>query len=243
MTRLLDVVTKYAMVYVKDDVELRELAESCPALFARKVAGYMIPAVTKFNEPPEMIDFLLGTEDDPKFSDPLFADSMYITEEEKTEPFTVELGEEYKGYELCSCRIRGYDDLGLVYFIPLNVTYDDETGTVTIPASEENPIPAETILDFDFYTDGYFSETLSREVMDILGVCFQYVWQDRFNTDYLSMIPKVDDKSFAQQNRANKENADSLRLRDIEVKLSGMMRKFSQNQWYKQVVRGNGLIF
>ena len=59
-------------------------------------------------------------------------------------------------------------------------------------------------------------------------MCFQVVWQDRFNTDWLSMVSKIDDRSFTEQNRANKIRADTERLRELYAKLSSEMRRYEQ---------------
>lgn len=108
-------------------------------------------------------------------------------------------------------------------------TYNPTDGTVTFTASEENPIPKGTIFDMDFYTDGYFTETLSPEIMNILGMCFQVVWQTRFINDWLSNVSKVEDKSFYEQNRANKIKADDERFNLLKTTLAGAMRRFEQN--------------
>ena len=72
--------------------------------------------------------------------------------------------------------------------------------------------------------------------MNILGMCFQVVWQDRFNTDWLSMVTKIEDKSFYEQNRANKMKADTERLNQLRQKLYGEMRRYEQNLYQKQTV-------
>ena len=95
----------------------------------------------------------------------------------------------------------------------------------------------------DFYKDGYFTETLSPEIMNILGMCFQEVWQTRFNNDWLSNVSKVEDKSFNEQNRANKMKADTERLREIRTIRAEAMRRLEQNSAYRKMFPiGRGLI-
>lgn len=235
MTPILKVITEYCGQYV-DDIRLSELAVTDMPLYARRMYGYLRVAIPLFNLPMEMTDYLIGTANDPKLVEPSSDSAQYTIEEEKTSDFSFSLSEEYKGYELFSCRIRTVDNGGNVVLTPINATYDAETATVTIPASETSPIASGTILDMDFYTDGYFSNDLSMEIMGILGMCFQVVWQDRFNTDWLSMVSKVEDRSFYEQNRANKMNADSERLDLLRRKLAGEMRRYEQNQYRRQVI-------
>lgn len=236
MTPILQVLTQYCSVYV-DDMRLEELAEADQPLWARKMWGYLLPAISLFTVPTEIQDFLVGDTTKPKLVYPQYADTLYtVTDGEKTVDFTVELGEEYAGYEVCACRVMGKKN-GTTFYSPLTVvSYDSTTGNVMIAASKTNPVAEGSVIDFDFYTDGYFVNDLSTDVQNILGMCFQVVWQDRFNTDWLSNVSKVEDKSFFEQNRANKERADTERLEMLRRKLAGEMRLFEQNAYYRKVV-------
>ena len=114
--------------------------------------------------------------------------------------------------------------------VPTNIAkYDSENGTVTLSASIDNPVPKGTIFNMDFYTDGYFKEDLSVDIMRILGLCFQVIWQTRFNNDWLSNVSKVEDRSFSEQNRANKERSDDERLDRYKNALNTAMRTFERN--------------
>lgn len=239
MTPLLKVLTEYCETYV-DDIRLQELANTNPPLYARKMSQYFIPSIALFNLPSEMPDYLLGTRNNPKFFEPVYDNKRFTTSGDKTEPFEIDLGVEYVGYELFSAQILSLNGNNGVLFTPTNIcSYDNETGIITINASIENPVKDNTTFDFDFYTDGWFEEDLSPQIMSILGMCFQVVWQDRFNTDWLSNVAKVEDRSFTEQNRANKINADTERLNQLRKKLAGEMRRFEQNQYYKQIVPAN----
>lgn len=239
MTPLLKILTEYCATYV-DDIRLQELSTTNPALYARKMSQYLIPAIPLFNLPAEMPDYLLGDINNEKFFEPIYENKRFTTIGDKTEPFTIDLGYEAIGFELFSANILSLGKNGSVITTPVNICeYDMSTGIVKVNASVENPILDNTTFDFDFYTDGWFEEDLSPQIMNILGMCFQVVWQDRFNTDWLSNVSKVEDKSFFEQNRANKMNADTTRLNQLRQKLSGEMRRFEQNQYYKKTVVGN----
>ncbi len=242
MTPILKVITEYCAVYV-DDINLQTLAEEDTPLYARRIWGYFRPAINLFNLPAKMPLYLLGTPENPKLTEPIYGSTQYTVEEDKTADFTLKLGDSGKGYELFCCRIRTFDDFGNVIMLPTSVaSYDSETGIVTFTASAENPIPKGTIFDIDFYTDGYFAETLSPEIMNILGMCFQVVWQTRFMNDWLSNVSKVEDKSFYEQNRANKIKADNERFQLLQTNLAQAMRRFEQNLAQRKMFPFGGLI-
>lgn len=227
-TPILKVITQYCSIYV-DDIRLKKLQEEDPPLYARRVWGLFRPAIPLFNHPAEMPIYLLGTNEQPNIQEPVYDSTIQTVTETSTGDFTIELGEEFIGYELFCCRIRETDDFGNVVYLPTdNVSYDAETGIVTVAASEEFPVEEGTVYEMDFYTDGHFRYVLTSEMMMILGMCFQCVWQDRFNTDWLSIVPKIDDRSFTEQNRSNKERADTERLERLYAKLSSEMRRYEQ---------------
>lgn len=243
MTPILKVITEYCAVYV-DDINLQALAEEDMPLYARRMWGYFRPSIPLFNLPAEMPIYLMGTPENPKLTEPIYGSFQYITETDLTSDFVLPLDDSGKGYELFCCRIRAYDDFENVVMLPTSVaTYDSENGTVTFKATPDNPIPKGTIFDMDFYKDGYFTETLSPEIMNILGMCFQIVWQTRFMNDWLSNVSKVEDKSFYEQNRANKIKADNERLNVLKVNLAEAMRRLEQNLAHRKMFPiGRGLI-
>lgn len=234
MTPILKVITEYCSLYI-DDVRLSDLAVTDMPLFARRMWQYFKPAISLFNLPTEMPEYLVGTEANPKLIEPTFDSTLYTTTADYTNELEINLGEEYKGYELCACRVRTIDKAGNVILTPIPVEYNSETGIVSFSATPENPILKGTIFDFDFYTDGYFVETLSNDIMNILGMCFENIWLIRFKNDWLSIVTKVEDKSFFEQNRANKMNADRQTLIEARERLSGQMRRYEQNLYKKKV--------
>ncbi len=236
MTPVLQVLTEFCAQYV-DDINLSELTVTNPPLFARKMYNYLPASIAKFKLPPEMQEYLLGTEQNPKFIPPRYNEASEYFDEEATEIVFIDLGTDYINYELFSAHIKKTDAVGNVEFIETNnVFYNPTTGEIRINASPENPIPAGTTYDFDFYSDGYFTENLSYEIMDILGLCFQVVWQNRFAEDWLSMVAKAEDKSFFEQNRANKINADTARLKEVRTQLNAAMRQYTENRYYMKTV-------
>lgn len=238
MTPLLKLLTEYCESYV-DDIRTQELANTNPPLYARKMSQYFIPSVNLFSIPSEMPEYLLGTKINPRFFEPVYDNKRYTTNGDKTSRFQIELGEDFVGYELFSAHILSLKGNSVITTPTDICSYDSTTGIITVNASEENPVKDNTTFDFDFYTDGWFEEDLSPQIMNILGMCFQVVWQDRFNTDWLSNVAKVEDKSFVEQNRANKMNADTARLNQLRQKLASEMRRFEQNQYYNKTVSGS----
>ena len=237
-TPLSKIIAEYCICYV-DDIRLQDLADTNPALFMRRASSYLLAAIPLFNLPAEMPAYLLGDKKYPKFIEPLYENKRYTVSGDKTEPFTIQLDEELIGYELFSAQILYLQGNSVITMPTSLCVYDRDYATITINASEENPVKDNTTFDFDFYTDGYFMEDLSPEIMSILAKCFNVVWQTRFNNDWLSNVSKTEDKSFFEQNRANKMNADTTRLNQLMNALNAEMSRFETNQYYRQSVSGN----
>lgn len=235
MTKILQVVSQYCSQYV-DDENLNLLAAEDAPVYALRMWGYLRAAIPLFSTPATMPVYLLGTVDAPMLTEPKFTSYQYVVPQNVTSDVTVQLGNDYTGYELFCCRLRTEDDFGNVIMIPVTIaSYNPETGAVTFSASQDEPLLEGTVFDMDFYLDGYFERTLSPEIMNILGMCFQVVWQDRFNTDWLSMKSKIEDKSFSEQNRANKIRADTERLKALQEKLSIEIRNYERNIVYRKM--------
>lgn len=233
-TPILLAITKYCSIYV-DDIRLSELTVSDPPLFARNMWQYLLPALTLFDRPSEMQKYIFGTTENPNLIEPVYDSTTITTTEEYTESFTFNLGEQYAGYDLCALRLRLLDRTGNVVMQPCLCEYDSETANVTVILQDGETLDSGSVLDFDFYKDGYFVNTMTPEMLNIIGLCFQAVWQNRFNTDWLSNVSKIEDKSFQEQNRANKMNADGMRLREDLTALAGKLRKFEQDVHYRNI--------
>lgn len=241
MTPLLEILTKYCAIYV-DDKRLEMEAKINQPLYARKMSQYFIPAIPLFNLPPEMPNYLLGDKKNPKFIEPVYDNKRYTVSGDHTEPFEIKLGYDFRGYELFSAQILTLSQ-GNVVSKPTDIcSYDERKGIITVQASKETPIKDNTTFDFDFYTDGWFEENLTHEIMSILAKCFNVIWQTRFNNDWLSNVSKMEDRSSYEQNRANKMNADTNRLNQLLLLLNEEMASFERNQYYKTIV-GNKSIF
>lgn len=241
-TPILKLITEYCATYV-DDIRLSELLTADPPLYARRMWGYLLPAISLFTLPAEMQAYLVGDKNTPKLTEPLYASATYPVSSDITTDTVIELGEQYAGYEICGCRLREENTVtGVVSLTPLGVKYDSATGNVTVSASGDYAIPGGSALELDFYTDGYFAEDLSREALSILGMCFAVMWQTRFNNDWLSNVSKVEDKSFSEQNRANKMSADTARLNQLRADLAAEMRRYEQNLYYRSTVGANSKI-
>lgn len=231
-TQILPVITGYCSIYV-DDINMSELATTDPPLFARNMWQLLKPALAKFDHPSEMQGYIFGTESNPKLVEPSYDSTIYTTVQDYSADFTIDLGLTYSEYDIAAVRLKATDRTGNVYFIPYESEYNSVYGTLTIHVPSGDTILAGSVFDIDLYKDGYFVNTLTPQMCDIIGLCFQYVWQDRFNTDWLSIVSKVEDKSFQEQNRANKMNSDGMRLREMAIKLYDKMRKFEQDIYYK----------
>ena len=234
MTPTLKVITEYCAIKV-DDVRLNSLAAEDMPLYARRMWGYLNAAIPLFTLPAEMQEYLLGTEEQPNLTPPTYDSTLYTVSEELTTDTVVSLGEEFVGYELFCCRIRQTDMFGNVGYSPApNVTYNSGSGKITIAASATSSVSAGTVYEIDFYTDGAFAHTLSAVEMDILGDCFEITWLERFNNNWLNLTPKIEDRSFTEQNRANKENADTAKLKATISRVYDKMRRNEQNLFYKK---------
>lgn len=235
-TPILKVITEYCAILIHDQRD-EELARTNKPLYARKMWGYLQAAIPFFTIPSIMLEYLVGTYENPKITAPIYGSLLYTVEQDFTADFTVVLDENGKGYELFNCQIQTVDDFDRTELIPTNVaTYDSENGVVTFHATPEQPIAKGTVFNMDFYTDGYFAENLSVEIMRILGMCFEAVWQTHFNNDWLSIVPKVEDKSFYEQNRANKMLADDGRLSKYLSNAYSAMRKYEEKLVAKKVI-------
>lgn len=243
MTPLLKVMTEYCGIFV-DDIRLGKLLETDLPLYARRMWGYLQPAIGLFNVPVEMQGYLVGTPEAPNLIPPAFATREKVVNESSavTAAYNVWLSsleppeELYGLYDFCTCKMRTKDAEGNIVVTPREMIWQSTEAIATVEASPENPIPVGAVLEFDLYSDGHFVKDLTIEQMSILGKCFNVVWQTRFLNDWLSMVPKTGSKSFPEQNRAKKEDSDTARLEALRRDLAGEMRRYEQNLYYKQVI-------
>lgn len=230
-TPILQVLTQYCEAYV-DDARLNEIRSTNPALYLRQAWFFLRVAISYFVHPMEMQKYLLGTESEPKLTEPEFADILQTLAEDATGSVVLSLGSAYAGYELASVRQREVADDGYVTYYAVPYAYDAQTGDVTVYGD----YPAGTVFETDLASDGEFENTLTPEMMDILGTAFGLAWRERFNADWLSLVSKVEDKSFKEQNRSADKRANTEQIEKMRMSLAGKMRHFEQSQYYKKFV-------
>lgn len=223
-------ITEYAAVEISD-VRLDELLETNPALYFRKMAGYVLNAIPRFNRPPEIRTWLTYTA-------PIFDDLYYTSDTTQVLPVTVDTGK--TDFDLCSVGLIGTDALGNPYYTPVTASYDSDTGEVVI----QSDLQAGQEVQFDFYTDGSFTNTLTVDMLRILSLCMQYVWESRFTNDFLIQFPKIKDKSYGVEAEANTSRAGTERLRMLKEQLNAEMLRYEQTLAYIQTMPiGNKLVF
>lgn len=230
-TPILQVITQYCEGYC-DDIRMQSLRETNPALYLRQMWFFLRIAVSLFNIPAEMPRYLMGTEDEPKLTEPVFADTVFTLDDDSEDTVVLALGGEYAGFELASCRQRVIEQDGRAEYYAADFSYDAQTGDITVNGA----YPAGTVFEMDFATDGAFENTLTPEMMDILGTGFGLAWRERFNADWLSIVSKVEDKSFKEQTRSSDKRANTEQIEAMRVSFAGKMRRFSQNLYYKNFV-------
>lgn len=229
-TPILQVITEYCEGYV-DDVRLEETRAADPALYLRQTWFFLRIAVSLFTRPAEMADYLTLTE-------PSFGAAQVTLVEAAEGSAVLSPGAEYAGYDLASCRRAETGPDGVISYYAVPFSYDAESGDVTVTGN----FPAGTVFDMDFATDGRFHNTLTPEMMDILGTAYGLAWRERFNNDWLSMVSKPEDKIFREQPRAADKRANKDQIEAMRVSLAGKMRRFEQGVYYRRFVPAAGRI-
>lgn len=214
MTEYSEIICDYFMVQ-QSDVRLQDELDENQAKFFRKMATYMKSAIPMFNRPPEVRDWL-------KHTDPDFDDYSMDTTSAMDDGDVIETG--ITGHTLCSAGVLEEDDLGEIRYTPIEVSYDPETGDVTL----QEVVGSGVEIQLDFYTDGHFDNDLTDEMKNILGLCLQYVWERRFNNDFLYRTPKAKDRNFDTGNEANWTGKGTERMRTVYGQLNSAMIAFEQ---------------
>ena len=215
VTTYSEIICDYFMVQ-QEDTRLQDELNENPAAFFRKMALYMKNAIPLFNRPPEAQQWLSRTEE------PDYTDWETVTENLLESGTVLYTGK--TGYELCSVGAMTTDDVGMPSYQRVSADYDPETGNVTL----QEIVEAGVKVTCDFYSDGEFEYVLSEEMKNILGMCVQYVWERRFNNDYLTRVPKVKDDSFNIGNESNWIAKGTERLRVMYAQMNSALRSFEQ---------------
>ena len=230
-TPILKVITEYCEGYINDE-RIAEVRDSDPALYLRNMWFFLRIAISQFNHPTEIQRYLVGTADEPKLVEPTFADNVIVADTAIEGTATFALGEGFTGFELASCRERVQEVNGRITYYMVDFEYDPTAGELTI----NGDYPQGTVFDLDFANDGSFAEDLSGEIMDILGTGSGLAWFEHFQVDWLSIVSKVEDKSFKEQNRATDKRANVEMIKELRMSFAGKMRRFEQNTYYKNRV-------
>lgn len=221
-----EVICNYAMPLI-DDVRLTDQMEANPALFFRRLSLYVKLALPMLSRPPELDAYLKY-----QIKRSTYADYEWKSTEESTQEVTV-LDTGLTGYELFSCSRFQTDDTGLVTTFPApGVTYDPETGEVTMPVQEEAGLQ----YTMDFYTDGSFYYDLTESQKRILGLAMGIVWDERFSRSWLNLQAKVQDSSFSVVNESNYMRETQSRLVSNRGLLNDELRKYEQDLAYSNTV-------
>lgn len=221
-----EVICNYAMPII-DDVRLTDQMDENPALFFRRMSLYVNLALPNLSRPPELDAYL-------KYDlvQPVYADTTWVSTEDSLEGNTV-LATEYIGFDLFSCSLRTVDDAGLVTLTNIpNVSYDSETGEVTLPQQES--VGLEYILDF--YTDGSFGNELTEAQKRLVGMAIAIVWDERFSRNWLNLQQKIKDSSFDTVNESNYMREVQSRLVTNRGLLNDELRKYEQDLAYSNTV-------
>lgn len=224
-TAFIDVICNHAMVEISDIRLDKDMAIN-PARFFRKMSFFMLNAIPRFNRPPEAREWL-------KCTAPVYDDMDYIVPYDYLSG-ALQIETELTEYEVVSAVKIKEDGYGGMEYVPIpGLTYDSETGVVSIPESSVCPNDK---ISIDFYTDGYFDRELGYDIKNILGLLVQVVWENRFANDFLIQQPKIKDRSFDVGNEANYMRASTERMRFLNEQVNQAMHAFERANAYTNVV-------
>lgn len=225
MTTWADIIAA-AMVLI-DDVRLEEQLAVSPAQFYRRMAGWINQAYTKLSKPPELLTYLQTGKVEPEYDDYLWESTQASTEAETVVP-TGKLG-----YELCSVTIRVPHPNGTISLTPYSgATYDATTGNVTFPQQEQAGIS----YDIDFYTDGSFPD-LTDTQMRLAALSVATMWDERFQRNWLAMMPHIHDESFDTPNEPQYQEKSNKRYHENVIAFEDELRAYEQLCAYTNTMR------
>ena len=224
-TTFSDIITLALTSKIINDLRWEQDFAENAALFLRQKSQTLQAAIPKFNRPPQIREYL-------SYASPAFDDYEFTLADAVQGSVTLETGK--TGYELCNVGALSMDQYGDVKYTPVTLlTYDDETGDVTVVGS----YAAGTKFVVDFYTDGVFTNELNMEVQEILCYCLKVVWETGFSGSWLDRTPCIQDKTFK---RASTESAwteaQEHKRKAAETALNDRLMKYEQNAQYRSVV-------
>lgn len=221
-----DVLTQYAMQFI-DDVRWQEQLATNPAQFFRAKSQALITSIPRFNRPPTIQSYFT-------YSAPVYDDFSYTVQQDDTFPLEVATGK--KQFDLCSVGVVTVYEDGGVEYTPIQNSYDKLSGVVTI----EDEQPVGTVIDFDFYTDGVFLNTLDPTQQRILGLCVAYDWYYRMENSYLNVINPIVDKTFSpRSSTAEDKRTNTARFVELGKQLSGELMAYEQRLYALKYIPQN----
>ena len=220
-TQIAEIISN-AMVII-DDVRLTQQLRLNPALFYRRMNGYVNLAMPLLSSPPELYSYISSG-----YVPSQYADATWISTEASTEQ-TTEVATGFTGYDLCSVSAVSPDGKETVPYT--EATYDAETGVVTFPIQAEDGLAYE----IDLYKDGTFPE-LSPQIMRIFALAVALMWNERLNNVWLNIQPKINDSAFKTLNESNYIDKMSARGKTLRLELTDELKKFEQIVMYERVI-------
>lgn len=222
MTQISEIIKK-AMVII-DDVRLTQQLAENPALFYRRMCGYVELATPMLSSPPELYRYITDN-----LTESEFASAAWIsTEESLTQETDVETGK--VGFDLCCVSMYDQSARNVVRYT--SAEYDPETGIVTFPVQTET----EVVYDIDFYKDGSVAE-LTPQMERLFALAVAVMWNERLDNNWLNIQPKIKDSSFSTLNESNYIDKMTNRAKEKRLEFTDELKKFEQNTMYERVVR------
>lgn len=228
-----EIITDYAMVIISD-TRMRDDLATNPALFFRRMAGWMQMSIPMLKSPPELLVYLTEGLTQPQYADFSWESDQNSTVSETT----VETGK--TGYELCSCvQIVTARNGDAIYYPYTDFTYDAETGVVTFPQQDNAGIS----YSLDFYTDGQFAHELTMKQKRLLAMAIAVNWDNRFNREWLNIQPKPHDKSFNPPNENTTMKESTARFEKNAQLFYAELRGYEQECAYMRTVNPTRRVF
>lgn len=228
-----EIITDYAMVIISD-TRMRDDLATNPALFFRRMAGWMQMSIPMLKSPPELLVYLTEGLVEPQYADFSWESDQNSTVSETT----VETGK--TGYELCSCvQIVTARNGDAIYYPYTDFTYDAETGVVTFPQQDNAGIS----YSLDFYTDGQFAHELTMKQKRLLAMAIAVNWDNRFNREWLNIQPKPHDKSFNPPNENTTMKESTARFEKNAQLFYAELRGYEQECAYMRTVNPTRRVF
>lgn len=221
-TTFSELLCNYVTAVDTDDIRWKTELSQNPALFLREKSLYVISAVPRFNRPPELSAYLTYTA-------PSYDDYDYTATAAETSPITIQTGK--TGYELCSAGLSGINQYGNAYYTPISNTYDATTGNVTISTD----LSVGQTVQFDFYTDGSFTNSLTDWQKRILGLCITESWYMNLASNFLNIQLKIQDSSFPVKSENENIRTLSERIKIIRRNISDEIQAYEQACQYQSI--------